>query len=197
MKIIDCEQGSPGWYKIRCGIPTASGFDKIVTSRGEPSKQREGYLYQLAGERITKCPAETYQNEDMLKGKQLEDEARKYYEFAYRVKVKQVGFCLEEKLYGCSPDGLVGPGGLLEIKCPKGSTHVKYLLDDKVPLDYWQQLQGQLLVTGRTWVDFMSYVPGMKPLIVRVKKDKKFLIALERELKVFCANLEKIVRRIK
>src|SRR4030042_6749912 len=125
LKVFDIPQNSPEWYKIRCGIPTASEFDCIITSKGEPSKQREKYLYRLAGERITQCPEETYHNEVMLKGKLLEDDARKYYDFAKKVKTSQVGFYLQEKPgYGCSPDGIVGKDRLLEIKCPIISTHV-------------------------------------------------------------------------
>lgn len=198
LKVFTCEQYSPEWYKVRCGIPTASDFDKIVTTKGEISKQRERYLFQLAAERLTKCPAETYQNEIMLKAKQLEDEARKYYEFAKRVKVKQVGFCLwESPGYGCSPDGVVGKPGLLEIKCPIGSTHVKYLVENKLPIEYFPQTQGQLLVTGKQWVDFMSYVQGVKPLIVRVKPDKAFQFKLKKALELFCSDLDRLVRKIK
>ena len=198
MKIIDCEQGSKEWDKIRCGIPTASNFDKIITASGMPSTQRDKYLYRLAGERITKCPETTYQSEAMLRGQQLEDEARKYYEFATGVKVKRVGFCLEANPgYGCSPDGMVVSNGLIEIKCPIMSTHVSYLLKNKLPAEYWQQTQGQLLVTGYKWVDFVSYFPGMKPLIIRVKPDKAFQVKLKKELVLFCAELDKIVRRIR
>ena len=198
MRIIDCIQGSEEWLKARCGIPTSSNFDKIVTTKGEPSKQREKYLYRLAVERITKRSEETYQSEAMLKGKELEEEARKLYEMVNKVKVKQVGFCLEEKPgYGCSPDGIIGKTGMLEVKCPLGSTHVSYLLTGGLVMDYWQQLQGQLLVTGNLWVDVMSYFPGMKPLIVRVKRDKKFIEVLDNELIKFCTELDKIVKRIK
>ncbi len=199
MKVFDCAQGSEEWFKIKCGIPSASEFDKIVTIKGEPSKQREKYLLQLAGERVSKIPEETYTNGIMEKAKLCEDEARKYYEFAKRVKVSQVGFILQEKPgYGCSPDGMVGKPGLFETKCPLRSTHVKYLLTPTLLVtDYFQQCQGQLLVTGRDWVDLMSYSPGIKPLIIRVKRDNGFLGKLRKELGLFCAELDRVVRKIK
>lgn len=196
MKIIDCIQGSPEWYKARCGIPTSSNFDKILTTKGEISKQRTKYLYRLAGETITGISEENYQNEAMLRGKEMEFDARKLYELANGHKVQEVGFCLADG-YGCSPDGLVAKTGCLEIKCPILSTHVGYLLENKLPMDYWQQLQGQLLVTNREWVDFMSYYPGLKPLIIRVKREKKFISALEAELKRFCSELKQVVKKIK
>jgi len=198
LKVFDIEQGSLEWFKIRCGIPTASEFDCIISSKGDPSKQREKYLYRLSGERVAKCSEETYQSEDMLRGKKLESEARDYYSFAKGIKVTQVGFCLQEKPgYGCSPDGICGKPGILEIKCPIISTHVEYLLGNKLPVKYFVQTQGQLLVTGKEWLDFMSYFPGLKPLITRVKPDKFFQAKLKRELELFCSDLDRLVKKIK
>ncbi len=197
MKIIDCEQGSQQWHACRAGIPSASNFDMIVTSKGEPSKQAQKYMYRLAGERITGIPEETYQNAAMQRGVELEAEARMFYEMTNDCKIEQVGFCLADGGWGCSPDGLVNGDGLIEIKCPQIATHVGYLLDNKVPTDYFQQTQGQLLVTGRKWLDFISYYPAMKPLIVRVERDDGFIHKLEVELRVFCQQLEEIVNKIK
>jgi len=199
MKIVDVKQNTPEWYAAKCGIPSASEFDKIITAKGEPSKQRLKYLYKKAGERASKITEETYQNNNMLRGKELEDEARKLYCFMKNVKVKQTGFCVTDKepIYGCSPDGVVPMCGLLEIKCPIMSTHVGYLMGNKLPSEYFPQIQGQLLVTGRKWVDFFSYYPGLKPLIVRVYRDKTFLRLLEPELTKFCHELNQLAKKIR
>jgi hypothetical protein len=196
MKIIDCVQGTPEWHSVRCGVPTASEFDKIITTTGTPSKQRQKYLYQLAGETITGIPEESYQNMAMQRGKEMEAEARKLYELITGQEVTQVGFCLADG-YGCSPDGLVGNDGLLDIKCPTLAVHVGYLLENKFQIDYFQQVQGQLLVTKRKWVDFMSYFPGIKPFIIRVNRDEKFISALKNELYIFCSELKPIVAKIR
>lgn len=197
MKIIQVEQGSQEWHFCRAGVPSASNFDMIVTSKGEPSKQAQKYMYRLAGERITGMPEETYQNTAMQRGVELEAEARMFYEMTYDCKVEQVGFCLADGGWGCSPDGLVNGDGLIEIKCPSMAVHVGYLLEGKVPTDYFQQTQGQLLVTGRKWLDFISYYPVMKPLIVRVERDEVFIGKLQSELEKFVAELEEIVNKIK
>jgi hypothetical protein len=198
IKIFECEQGSETWNQLRCGVPTASDFNKIVNSKGQPSTQREKYLYQLAVERITKKVEPTYQNGNMSTGKLRELDARNYYEFCKKVKVKQVGFCLRDKpKCGCSPDSLVSINGGLEIKCPLGTTHVQYLLDNRLAVEYIPQVQGSLFVTGRDWWDFMSHYPDMRPLIIRVKPDKAFQAKLKRELELFCADLDRLVRRIK
>ena len=196
MKIIDCKQGTKEWHQARLGIPTSSGFDNILTTKGERSKQAEKYIYSLAGERVACIVEESYQSEAMLRGSLMEDEARQAYELIAGVDVVQVGFCLAEG-YGASPDGMIGEDGLLEIKCPNVSNHVMYLLKKELPSAYFQQVQGQLLVTGRKWVDFMSYSPRLPSFIIRVFPNKEFQNALRTELKKVCKEIEEITRKIK
>lgn len=196
MKVLTCEQRSVEWFQARCGIPTASEFDKIITTTGIQSKQRTKYMYGLAGEKLGGIVEEGYQSAAMLRGNELEAEARAFYELINE-PVQTVGFCLSEDGYGASPDGFVGKNGLIEIKCPIISTHVEYLLKNELPSDYIQQTQGQLLVTGREWVDFVSYYPGLKPLIVRVNRNETFLSLLKKELNTFIQELNEIVEKIK
>jgi len=198
MKILEMEQRSPEWFKARCGIPSASSFDKIITTTGKQSTQRKKYMLQLAGEVLSGSQEESYQNAAMLRGIELESEARSFYELTTGQSVKEVGCCIEDNnLYLASPDGLVGEDGLIEIKCPIMSTHVGYLLENELPSEYFQQVQGQLLVTGRKWVDFISYYPGIKPLLIRVKRDAGFISELISELRLFCKELDDIVNKLK
>ena len=198
MIILDVEQGSLAWLQARAGLPCSSNFDRIITTKGEPSAQRQKYLYTLTGERLTGMPMETYTNGNIERGKELEAEARAAYEFITDNEVKQVGFCLNEgRSYGNSPDGLIGEDGGLEIKCPTLSVAVEYLDKGKLPTAYWQQLQGALLVTGREWWDFCSYFPGLPPLIVRVERNEEFIEKLHDELVVFCIELDELTARIK
>jgi len=198
MQILDMPQQTEAWFKAKAGVPSASNFNKIVTSKGEKSTQAKKYMYRLAGEKIAGMPEETYQSAAMARGCELEDEARTFYEMTYGKEVKQVGFCIADDGYACSPDGLVYDDGMIEIKCPNSiAVHVSYLLDNKIPTDYIQQVQGQLLVTGRKYCDFISYYPAIKPLIIRVERDEVFLKKLEVELKVFCKQLEEVIEKIK
>lgn len=197
MLIDNNKQGSVEWFKARCGVPSASNFNKIVTAKGKPSKQRARYMYQLAGEKLKGMPEENYQNAAMLRGIELEHEARQAYEIINGCKVDETGFCMNEQpLYGASCDALVGSDGLVEIKCPSIAVHVEYLLGNKVPADYVQQVQGQLLVTNRQWCDFVSYHPDLPILVVRAKRDSEFLSLLSNELELFCAELEHIITKI-
>jgi putative phage-type endonuclease len=196
MKILELEQRTDEWMQARLGIPTASNFDKIITTKGEPSKQAQKYMYRLAGERLSGTTEETYQNAAMQRGCELEDEARAFYSLINDVEVKQVGFCLSDSGYGCSPDGLIGEEGLIEIKCPQMATHVEYLIEGGLPITYFQQVQGQLLVTERKWCDFISYYAGIKPLVVRVGRNETFIKALHGELVRFVFTLNETVRKL-
>lgn len=193
------EQYSPEWFAARLGRPSASQFDKIITTKGERSKQSTKYMYQLAGERISGAREESYTNAAMQRGTEMEPEARALYELLHDAQVDQVGMCYkdEARMFSCSPDGLIGENGGLEIKCPSMAVHIEYLIGGKLPTDYYQQVHGSLLITGREWWDFASYYPGIKPLIVRVYPDEKFLAALESELICFCEELAEVVEKIK
>jgi putative phage-type endonuclease len=198
MKIYDFPQRSDEWYEVRRGVPTASSFDKIVTTGGLPSKSRQKFLYQLAAEKVSGLTDDKFQSQAMIQGVEREDTSRKFYELIRGVEVKEIGFCTtDDGKYGCSPDGIVGDNGLIEIKCPLGGTHVGYFMDQgECPLEYFAQVQGQLLVTGREWCDFISYYPGLKPVIVREEPNTQFQKLLKKELELFCEDLEKLVKQL-
>ena len=196
MKIITCEQRSGQWWEAKRGLPSASNFSRIITVKGDRSRQYESYLYELAAERISTHREETYISAAMQAGIEREDLSRRIYEMHYEVEVKQVGFCLSDcGRYGCSPDGLVGEG-LLELKNPLGKTQVEYLLAGSLPSAYVQQVQGGLLVTGAPWCDFVSYYPGLPLFVVRVEPDQEFQLRLKRWLFAFCDELNEICRKL-
>lgn len=196
MKVIDCVQGSSEWIQARCGIPSASCFDQIITTKGEPSTQRKKYLLKLAGERLLGRPEETYQNAVMQRGIELEPEARELYEFITGQECLKTGFWFKDG-YGASPDGVVAEKGVIEIKSPLLTTHIGYLLDKTLPVAYHQQVNGELLCTEREWCDFMSYYPGLPPFIIRVYPDDKFQKKLKVELALFVEELEEMVDKLR
>ena len=199
MLIVDLVQGSAEWETEKLGKPSASNCSKILTNDGKPSKQREGYLFELAGELVTGSKAVGYKNGFMEEGQNREQEARDLFCMLNNVEIKEVGVVYkdEEKKFLCSPDGIISGKYGFECKNPLPKTQVKYLLDGGVPSDYFSQIQFSLYVTGfETW-HFFSYVPCMKPLHLKVKRDEKFIKALAIELEVFCKTLEKITKKIK
>lgn len=187
------EQGSLDWLRLRLGIPTASRFDSLVTpAKGEHSKSADGYMHELLAEWITGQSAEGPQTVWMLRGQEFEAEARRFYAFDRGEDVRQVTFVYgdESKRYGCSPDGLVGDDGGLEMKIPKPAVHVGYLLAGSLPNDYRPQVQGCMMVTGRKWWDFMSYSPGLPPLLVRVERDEEYITKIRTALDALLVKYE-------
>ena len=176
---LDVEQGSRAWIEARLGIPTASEFSRIVTPGGKLSASRDEYIGTLLAEWALGDTEDEFDSEWTARGKALEPEARDFYAFHRDVAVNKVGLVYRdaERLVAASPDGLVGDEGATELKCPKASTHLRWLSVGKVPRQHMIQIQGQLWVSGRAWVDFMSYHPGLPPLIVRAEPDEKLQAA--------------------
>lgn len=196
MKIIECEQYDEVWWKERRGLPTASKFGTLITPGGKPSTQSKRYLCELIAELHVHEEEETFEpNEWMIRGLELEAEARKWLAFDRGHEIDQVGLIKNDaETFGASPDGLIGSVPL-EIKCPKGSTHIAYMLDKKLPDTYKPQVHGQMLATGSKKALFMSYHPSFAPVLIEVKRDeytKQLMIALKK----FVKDLSKARQRL-
>ena len=183
MKILDMEQRSAEWHRVRGVIPTASKFDKILSPTGKSSTQASTYMNELLANWLAGGKAESedgFQSEWMQRGIEMEDEAIAWYEMSVD-EVERVGFCIrDDEQAGCSPDALLlNMERGLELKCPKASTHVQYLLDQKLPTTYIPQVQGSMWVTGFTSWDFLSYHPDLEPLLIHVERDNNYLAALQ------------------
>ncbi len=193
MIVHDVKQGSTDWLRLRAGIPTASEFLKIITPTGKASSQAARYCCDLIAERILGRPLESYVSLAMERGSELESEAISAYEFERELDTFIVGF-VTDKLgrWGASPDRLVGEDGLLEVKCPDAGVHVGYLLMRPADRKYYPQIQGQLWITGRKWVDIFSYHPEMPRAIVRVERDEDYLGLLSKAVTSFSQNLDAV-----
>lgn len=159
--VIDAEQRSEAWFAARAGRLTGSRAADMLAKiqRGEAAARRDLRL-QLVCERLTGRPQEdSFVNKEMQRGIDLEATARAEYEAASGVIVRTTGFLAAEDLpVGCSLDGDVENfRGIVELKCPKSSTHLCYLRDGIVPKEYRPQLRHNLWVSGAEWADFVSY----------------------------------------
>jgi hypothetical protein len=194
IELLDCEQGSPEWDAARLGLPTASQFHTILAG----SAGRQSYLWQLAGERLTGEPSETYSNEDMERGKRMEPMIRSDYQFRRGVEVTRVGFIRNGKC-GASTDGLVGDDGIVEFKSAKPSV-LAPLLPEKgrgvtFPKRFYPQCQGGLMVSGRQWCDLMVFWhPKMPFLLVRTERDEAYIAKLRDAIDVFDLELRRLVK---
>lgn len=192
-QILTFEQRSPEWYAARRGVPTASEFGSIITpKKGEYAAAADTYINQLIDEVVRPDAGQSFTgNRHTERGEFLEDDARELYAFEREVVPQQVGFILNDAgTLGCSPDSLIQVDGGLEIKCPDGPTHVKWMRAGGVPDEHKPQVHGSLIITEREWWDFMSYCPGYDALIVRVYRDgftEKLLGHLDRFLREYHA----------
>lgn len=181
------EQGSADWLAVRCGRFTGSRFaDLMAVTKSGPSASRKNLIATLALERLTGQPVETFQNDAMRRGSELEAEARERYAFLRDVAVRQIAFIVHgsHDFVGVSPDGLVGDDGLVEIKCPASMhKHVDALRSGSHATEYRWQVQGQLWVCERAWCDVVSYDPRFPPelqaAICRVERDSAAIAELE------------------
>lgn len=203
MIVHNCIQGTRQWLNLRAGIPTASEFGRITSAhqiriaieKEKPVKLLEGaetYLNELLAERMLHEPQTKAVTMWMQRGSEHEAEAVSYYEMARGVDTEVVGFCTnDEGTIGASPDRMVGADGLLEIKVPSPAIHVGYLRSaDGAGDDYRIQAMGQLWITGRKFVDIMSYNPGMPEALVRFERDEVFIAMLATAVEEFAAKLE-------
>jgi len=190
----DIEQGTPEWIAVRAGIPTASMYATVMAQGrgGGDSKTRRTYMLKLAGERLTGEPMDNYSNGHMERGHEHEPLARESYAFLTGTKPEQVGF-IRSGDTGASPDSLVGEDGLVEIKSKLAHLHLEVLLSDAVPPEHTAQIQGQLWVAEREWLDFVSYCPKLELFVKRVYRDEPMIKKIEIAVDQFNAELNEIV----
>lgn len=198
MKIFtDFAQGSLQWMEAHCGIPTASEFDCLVTPKFEirTGEMPKTYLARKLAEAWS-GPLPGFGSWATEQGQILEGEARPWLEFEFGWKIQTVGFCTtDDGRIGCSPDGLMEESGV-EIKCPEGPAHVKYLLNGTLPAEYAPQVHGCMFVTGRPTWRFVSYRRHLPPLILLVHRDDEIQAVLFEALAGFLERFDNGMRRL-
>ena len=141
----------------------------------------------LAAERITDYTEPTHTSADMERGNLDEPYAREVYSEHY-AEATEVGFMVRDDFgfrLGYSPDGLVGDDGLIEIKSRRQKIQLKTILEDTVPLENMAQIQCGLLVSGRDWLDYVSYCGGMPLYVKRVYPDINWFTAIKDAVTAF------------
>lgn len=197
MKIVNVEQRSQEWLKARLGrVNSSDAADMLATIKSGEAAARRDLRMRLVCERLTgRVPEAGYVNAEMLRGTELEPIARAAYEAETGGMVEQVGYVQHDELMaGYSPDGFVGVDGLIELKAPKTTTHLKYLRDNRVPPDYLAQCQHALLLTDRAWLDFVSFDDRLPESLsffcVRLTREDARLEGYERQLRAFLSEVQ-------
>lgn len=205
--MTDIIQGSEEWHQLRLGKITASRIaDVLATIKTGEAASRADYRMQLVCERLNGKHEESYTNQYMANGIELEPNARAWYEVERNIFVTQVPFIQHPILSfaGASPDGVVEDEdelGLIEIKCPKATTHAKTMLEDRVPTKYIPQMQWQMACSGAKWCDFVSYCPefplDLQLFVKRVMRDDEYIKEVEGKVIEFNDEVETTIQRLK
>lgn len=197
MRIIEVEQRSEEWDRLRAR-PTASEFSSFITpARGDYSKQATAYAAKIVAKRLGVYvePPPSYW---MEWGVEQEPYAKLAYTAATGNEITEVGFCLPDATddYGGSPDGLVGDEGILEVKCPAPETLIRYHADGDLPAQYKPQVQGLLFITGRPWCDFYVWHTHVKAFLLRVEAEVDYQVRIAEGLLQLLGEIKEIENKL-
>jgi hypothetical protein len=168
------EQNSDEWFSLRAGRIGGASIGKIMANYGKAFGQpAKDLAVKLAIEQITGVPIESgYTNGHMERGHEQEPVARAMYEEIMFCDVQPGGYFEHSVDQGVSPDGLVYDDGQIEIKSVIETTHYATIKRGSFDPAYTWQLYYSLMITGREWIDFVSYCatfpPGKRLFVFRV-----------------------------
>ncbi len=171
----------------------------LATIKTGEAAARRDYRMQLVCERLT----QTLQEAAMQRGIDCEPAAFAAYEAKTGQLAERTGFLAHDSLaIGCSLDGHIGDfEGILELKCPKSATHLRYLRDGRVPSDYLPQITHNLWVSGAQWCDFMSFDDrfplALQTFLVRVERDEKAIAAYAEKALAFLGEVDREVQAVR
>lgn len=200
MIVHDVQQGSPEWLELRRGRVTASSASRLLTPTGKLSSSMDDEVGRAVAEQMGLQDPEYIDTTGwMQRGIDLEAEAAYAFSLITDYELESVGFVTNSAFNhaGCSPDRIVRACDPLEIKCPKPSTHLRWLADFLVvPAEYRAQLAMQMVLCAADQGWFMSYCPGLTPLIMPVPWDQ-YTDAMEEALLEFDRRVDKLTAKLK
>lgn len=192
------------WLKARMGKCTASRVaDAIRKTKTGWAASRGNYRMEIIAERLTGMRIEKFQSQAMMWGQQTEPDAVARYNAHSPNPVDTSSWFVPHptvKDSGCSPDGLVGADGMVQIKCPETKTHIETLLSKEVDPDYIKQIQWEIACCGRQWSDFISYDPRLpQPLrmfVQRVYRDDGLIAQMESMVREFLSEIDSAIKSL-
>lgn len=199
------QQHSAEWWAIRSGKVTASRIGDIMarTQKGAYTAARGHYLKEKVAERITGKPRDRRRVASLDARLDLEPDARAAYEFYHDCVVDVVGFIEHPRIpdAGASPDGLVGAGGGIEIKCCDAEMHLEIVTADAIDPNYIYQCHFNMACTDRLWWDFVAFNPEMpeelKLHTKRIDRDENMIATIDAAVIEFLAEVDQKVAQVR
>ena len=194
----ELEQGSPEWFDARRGMMSASELNLIITPklRMAENEKTNIHCFELAAQRFNNYTDPSWEGENAMRGWADEIRSRDLYSEHF-APVREVGGMCRDfgsfKLW-CSPDGLVGDNGGIECKSRLQKHQMRTVFENEVPEDHKLQVQAFLLVSGRDWVDYLSYSGGMALWRIRVEPDLVFHDAIVTACEAFESKVQEVMK---
>jgi len=214
MTDILVEQRSNAWFEARKGKITSSEIYKIMgNGRGEDgiTETAKTYLLERVSELLGGSPNISHPSGTkpaaLEWGIELEETAIEHYNKAYSKEVAKASFMIVNEHYGGSPDGLLLPEGIIEVKCPYSSAnHFKHGLikDDadfkKVAPNYYYQCMSNIICSKAEWCDFISYDPRVDPqftmFVYRLYRNEEEIKNIESRLEISINYMKELLEKI-
>lgn len=205
--VITAPQRSPEWFAARAGRLTGSSAADMLATRKDKAEaaDRRKLRLRLVCERITGRAEDddAFVTRELQRGIALESTAAAAYEAATGQIARWSGFLSHDELMvGCSLDGHIGDPviGIIEIKCPKATTHLGYLQAGVVPDEYLPQATHNLWVSGADWCDFVSFDDRFpEPLqlfIARVTREQINFDDYAAKVKAFLSDVDRDIAEV-
>jgi hypothetical protein len=208
------EQRSDAWFELRKGKITSSEIYKIMgNGRKEDglTETAKSYLLERVSEILGGSPNVSYPSgakpAALEWGTELEDVAIQHYNEAYNLDVQKASFIPVNEHYGGSPDGLLPPKGIIEVKCPFSSAnHFKHgLIKDendfkKVAPNYYYQCMSNIICANADWCDFISFDPRVeskyKMFVYRLHRNQEEVDNINNKLEIAVKYMKELLEKL-
>ena len=178
----DIQQNSEEWFAIKVAKFSASIADSLLMD-----KTAVGYknlIDKIVEETITGQQMEGRWggNASTERGHEFEPIAAADFELNTFIDTEIIGVVEYDEWTLCSPDRLIGNDGLLQIKCPLFKTQREYLRKQKVPGNYYKQMQFELFCTDRKYNIFYSFHPKLPAVQIKLERDEAMIAEIIKRL---------------
>jgi hypothetical protein len=184
----------------RAGKLTGSRMkDALATLKdGRPAAPRLNLIRDLLAERLTGLSVRHYVTPAMEWGTLTEPEAKAAYEAQTGEFIVPCGYYDHPRIdmFGGTPDGLLRPDGLIEIKAPTTQTFIDWRVAGVVPDEHKPQMLAYMSITGRHWCEFVAFDPRVRDenarlFIRRFEPTEEEIKAVEDAAEAFLAELDR------
>lgn len=203
--LVHTQQRSPDWFAHRLGRVTGSVAGAVWnrTQKGTKTAEWKKLQDRLLAEVLTGISQDdAFTTWDMQRGIDLEPVARAELERRIGFRIQESGFLAHTQLRaGSSLDGHIGDfDAVVEIKCPRTTTHLQYIEERGLPDTYMGQLLHNLYISGAERLYFASYddrLPqNLRLMVVERKASDMPLEEYGQRLAEFLGELEQRIEAL-